>query len=128
MHVLLFHTIHIICSCLESISISGFLPSVYCNLCICASQLEIKFSRSVVSDSATPWTSAHQASLSITSSWSLLKSMSTELVMLSNYLILCCPLLLLPSVFPSIRVFSKSQFFAPGGQSIEVSVSASVFQ
>ena len=57
--------------------------------------------------SAIPWTAAHQASLSITNSWSLLKLMSIELVMPSNHLILCCPLLLLPSVFPSIRVFSK---------------------
>ena len=52
----------------------------------------------------TPWTVAHQASLSITNSWSLLKLMSIESVMLSNHLILCCPLLL-PSVFSSIRVF-----------------------
>ena len=52
---------------------------------------------------ATPWTTAHQASLSITKSWSLPKLMSIELVMPSNRLILCCPLLLLPSIFPSIR-------------------------
>ena len=57
--------------------------------------------------SATPWTAARQASLSITNSWSLLKLMSIELVMPSNHLILCCPLLLLPSIFPSIRVFSN---------------------
>ena len=56
---------------------------------------------------ATPWTAACQAPLSFTNSQSLLKFMSTELVMLSNYLILCGPLLLLPSVFPSIRVFSN---------------------
>ena len=56
---------------------------------------------------ATPWTSAHQASLSITKSWSPLKLMSTESVMPSNHLIFCCPLLLSPSVFPSIRVFSN---------------------
>ena len=54
----------------------------------------------------TPWTVAHQASLSITISWSLLKLMSIESVMPSNQLILCRPLLLLPSIFPSIRVFS----------------------
>ena len=53
------------------------------------------------------WTAAHQASLSITNSQSLLKLMSTELVMPSNHLILCRPLLLLPSIFPSIRVFSN---------------------
>ena len=58
-----------------------------------------------MSDSVTPWTAAHQASLSITNSWSLLKLMSIESVMPSNHLILCRPLLLLPSIFPSIRVF-----------------------
>ena len=56
---------------------------------------------------ATPWTAARQASLSITNSRSLLKLMSIELVMPSNYLILCRPLLLLPSILPSIRVFSS---------------------
>ena len=56
---------------------------------------------------ATPWTEAGQASLSITSSWSLLKPMSIKLVMPSNRLTLCCPLLLPPSIFPSIRVFSN---------------------
>ena len=56
---------------------------------------------------ATPWTVAHESSLSITNSWSLLKLMSIELVMPSNHLILCHPLLLLPSIFPSIRVFSS---------------------
>ena len=56
---------------------------------------------------ATPWTTAHQASLSITNSQSLPELMSIESVMPSNHLILCCPLLLLPSVFCSIRVFSN---------------------
>ena len=56
---------------------------------------------------ATPWTAACQASMSITNSQSLLKLMSIELVMPSNHLILCRPLPLLPSIFPSIRVFSK---------------------
>ena len=56
---------------------------------------------------ATPWITAHKASLSITNSQSLPKLMSIESVMPSNHLILCCPLLLPPSVFPSIRVFSK---------------------
>ena len=68
-----------------------------------------------------PWTAAHQASLSITNSQSLLKLMSIELVMPSNHLILCHPLLHLPSNFPSI-----SQFFASGGHSIGASASASV--
>ena len=55
----------------------------------------------------TPWTTAHQASLSITNSWRTTKSMSIESVMPSNHLILCHPLLPLPSIFPSIRVFSN---------------------
>ena len=55
---------------------------------------------------ATPWTAARQASLSITNSWSLLKLMSIELVMSFSHLILCRPLLLPPSIFPSIRIFS----------------------
>ena len=55
----------------------------------------------------TPWTAAYQASLSFTMSWSLFKFMSIELVMPSNHLIFCCPLLLFPSIFPSIRVFSN---------------------
>ena len=64
------------------------------------------FSCSVMSDSfATPWTVARQASLSFTVSWSLLRLMSIEPVMPSNHLILCHPLLLLLSIFPSIRVF-----------------------
>ena len=55
----------------------------------------------------TPWSAACQASLSFIVPWSLLKLMSTELMMPSNHLIHCCPLLLLPSIFPSIRVFSN---------------------
>ena len=66
-----------------------------------------QFSHSVVSDSATPWTAAHQVSLSITNPRSLLKLMSIESVMPSNHLILCRPLLLPLSIFPSIRVFSN---------------------
>ena len=68
-------------------------------------QLSYQFSLSRVHFFATTWTAARQASLSITNSWSLLKLMSIELVMSSNHLILCCPLLLPPSIFPSIRVF-----------------------
>ena len=60
-----------------------------------------------MSDSVTPWTAAHQASLSITNSWCLLNLMSIELVMPSNHLILYYPLLLLPSISPSIRIFSN---------------------
>ena len=67
----------------------------------------VQFSHSVMSDSVTPWTVAHQASLSITNSRSLLKLISIKSVMPSNHLVLCHPLLLLPSIFPSIRVFSN---------------------
>ena len=74
----------------------------------------------------TPWAAACQASLSITNSWSLLRLMPIESVMPSNHLILCCPLLLPPSIFPSIRVFQMSQLFTSGGQSIGVSASTSV--
>ena len=66
----------------------------------------VQFSSSVVSDSLQPH-AAHQASLSFTNSQNLLKLMSIESMMPSNHLILCHPLLLLPSIFPSIRVFSK---------------------
>ena len=69
--------------------------------------LSVKFSHSVVTDSATPWTAACQASLSITNSQSLLRLMSIESVMPSNHLILCCTCLLPPSIFPRIRVFSN---------------------
>ena len=65
----------------------------------------VQFSRSVVSDFATPWTTARQAFLSITNSRSLLKLMSIESVMPSNHLMLCRPLLLPPSIIPSIRMF-----------------------
>ena len=73
-----------------------------------------------------PWAAAHQASLSFTTSQSLLKLMTIESVMPSNHLVLCRPLLLLPSVFPSIRSFLGCQLFPSGGQSIGVSASLSV--
>ena len=69
------------------------------------SQFSSVHSLSLVQLFVTPWTAAFQASLSITNSWSMLKLMSIESVMPSNHLILCHPLLLLPSIFPSIRVF-----------------------
>ena len=75
---------------------------------------------------ATPWTAACQVSLSVTNSQSLLKLMSIESVMPSNHLILCDPLLLPPSVFPGIRVFSNESVLWSGGQSIGVSASTSV--
>ena len=69
--------------------------------------LLLLFSCSVMSDSETLWTAKRQASLSFTISWSLLKLMSIESLIPSNHLILCRPLLLLPCIFPSIRVFSS---------------------
>ena len=75
---------------------------------------------------ASPWTAAPQASLSLTTSWNLLKLMSIESVMPSNHLILCRPLLLLPSIFPSIRGFFKELVLRIGGQRIGVSASSSV--
>ena len=79
------------------------------------------FSHSVVSNSETPWTAARQAPLSFTNSRSLLKLMSIESVMSTNHLSLCSPLLLLSSIFPSIRVFSNE--LASCGQSIGASAS-----
>ena len=71
----------------------------------------------------SPWTTACQASLSFTISRRLLKLVSFELILLSNNLILCHPLLLLPSIFPSIRVFSSESALASGDQSIGISAS-----
>ena len=81
-----------------------------CNICKIWKILtlwEVQLSCLVVSDSATPWTAARQASLSITNSRSWLKLMSIESVMPSNHLILCPPLLLPPSIFLSISIFSN---------------------
>ena len=74
----------------------------------------------------TPWTAAHQASLSITNSWSLLKLMSIKSVMPSSHLILRHPFSPCPQSFPASGSFSMSQFFPSGGQSIGVSASTSV--
>ena len=74
----------------------------------------------------TPWTTAFRASLSITSSWSLPKLMSIELVMPSNHLILCRPFSFCPQSFPASGAFPMSQFFATGGQSTGASALASV--
>ena len=73
-----------------------------------------------------PWTAAWQVSLSLTLSWILLKLMSIESVMPSNHLVLCRPLLLLPSIFPGIRSFLMSHLFTSGGQIIGASASTSV--
>ena len=80
---------------------NNFLKSGYLSVS------SVQFSHSVVSNSATPWTAARQASQPIVNDRSLLKLMSLASVMPSNHLILCCPLLLLPSILPSIRVFSN---------------------
>ena len=74
----------------------------------------------------TPWTVAHQSSLSFTVSQSLLKFMPIELVMIPNHLILCYLLLLLPSIFPALESFQMNLLFASYGQSIGASASASV--
>ena len=86
--------------------------------------LLLLFSHAVVSDSAIPWTAARKAYFSLIISQSLLKLMSMVSVMLSNQLILCCPLLLLPSIFPIIKVLSSQ--IASGCQSFRVSTSLSV--
>ena len=74
-----------------------------------------------MSDSATPWTAAHQASLSFTVSWSLLKFIFIQLAVPSNHLIPCCPLLL--SIFPASGSFPVSQPFTSGGQNVIFSFS-----
>ena len=94
---------------------------------LCLSQSQVTGISSVQSLSrirlfATPWTAAHQASLSITNTRSLLKLMSLESVMPSNHLILCYPLLP-PSIFPNNGSFQMSQFLTSGGQSTGVSAS-----
>ena len=76
---------------------------------------------------ATPWTAAQQASLSFTVSYSFFKLLSIESILPSNHLILCCFFSLLPSMFPSIRLFLVNWLFESGGQSIGASASASVF-
>ena len=90
-------------------------PEVWSRLCVHQASFLMTFAMGGVphagpkqcSTFVTPWTAAHQASWSITNSWSLPKLMSVESVMPSNHCILCCPLLLLPSIFLSIRVFSN---------------------
>ena len=102
-------------SLLKHMSIESVMPSNHLILCrslLLMPSIFPSISQSVQSLSrvelfAIPWTTECQASLSITNSWSLPKLMSIESVMPSNHFILCCPLLLLPSIFPRIRVFSN---------------------
>ena len=99
--------------CTLTLSFFCFLSSVsvlrsqlwVCLICTVVGGFSAVQSFSRVRLFVTPWTAARQASLCITTSWSLLKLMSTESVMATNHVILCCPLLLLSSIFPSIRVF-----------------------
>ena len=113
-----------------SICPGGAIMSTSCSSSWCLILLGFQFSSvqllSHVQLFEIPCTAALQASLSITNCQSLLKFMSIESVMPSNHLIICHPLLLSPSNFPSIRVFLISQFFQSGGQSVGISASASV--
>ena len=94
---------------------------------VCFSTFQVlQFSHSVVSDSATPWTAACQASLSITNSWSLPKLMSIESVMPSNHLILCHPFSSCLQSFPTSGSFQMGQLFTSDYQNIGVSASTSV--
>ena len=95
-------------------NLRGLFTSLNLNFTCCKNRSSLSSSvqsLSRVQVFATPWTAARQASLSITNSRSLLKLMSIESVMSSNHLILCHPLLLLPSIFPSTRVFSNESVF-----------------
>ena len=97
-----------------------------CTICSIRDLSSVQFSHCRVQLFATPWTAVGQVLLSITNSRSLLKLMSIELVTSSNCLILCCPLLLSPSIFPSIRVFSNESVLPLHGQSAGVSALASI--
>ena len=103
MNIALLNILNMVSSAL----VGRFSPGRYLRVESWEVQLLLLFSLTVVSDSATPWTAARLASLSFTISQSLLKLMAIESVMPSNHLILCRPLLLLPSIFPSIRIFSN---------------------
>ena len=100
--------------------------TVFCIQVFCLLQFSSAQLLSHVRLFATPWTAAHQPSLSITSSQSLLKLMSIESVTTSNHLTLCHPLLSHLQYFPASGSFQMNQFFASGDQSIGVSASASV--
>ena len=101
------------------------LKSLFIFMCVCI--FVVVQSLSHVQFFVTPWAEACQASLSFIIPWSLLNLISLESTTPSNHLILYHALLLLPSIFPSIRSFPMSQFLASGGRNIGVSASASVF-
>ena len=106
----LYSSVYFLCILATSSYYLLLLLGPYCPYILCPSLHGMSpsvQSLSCVQLFATPWTTARQASLSITNSWSLLKLTSIESVMPSNHLILCCPLLLQPSIFPSIGVFSN---------------------
>ena len=109
-----------------TLRLQQLLKSASENYAVCVLEVCLDVSKAQSCLFETPWTVACQAFLSITNSQSLLKLMSIESVMPSNHLILCRPLLLSPSIFPSIRSFPTSQLFASHGQSIGASASASV--
>ena len=104
--MLSYHTIWQIHSLIFAQELKSYAYTESCTQIFLATLLISQFSRSVMSNSATPWTAAPQAPQSINNAWSLLKLMSIKSAMPSNHLILYCPLLL-PSVFPIIRIFSS---------------------
>ena len=110
-------------SCPAGVTALYSWESLLARWCLCPLQ-----SLSQIRLFVTPWTAAHQASLSITYSRSSLKLMSVELVMPSNQLILCHPLLLLPSIFPSIRVFSNELVLHQVTKVLEVQLQHQSFQ
>ena len=118
-------------ACQDSLSITyfqSFLRLISIEWVMSNNQFTLVQSLSRVQLFVTPWTTARQASLSITNSWSLLQFVSIESVMPSNHLILCHPLLLLPSIFPSIRVFSNESALGirwPKYQSFSFNISPS---
>ena len=101
------HELNVVCSASPNSYVEVLVPMGWYLEAGPLESMLLLFSHLVVSDSATPWMAAHQASVSFTVSCSLLELMSTESMIPSNHLIFFCPLLLPPSIFPSIRIFSN---------------------